>query len=114
MRVKRGTTKKQKHKKVLKQTKGYRASYHKLYRRARESLLHAGQYSYEHRRRRRSQMRKSWIKIISAGLHGTNVTYSKFIDGLRKNKIELDRKVLAEIVQTNPEHFQLLVQKTQK
>lgn len=110
MRVKRGTTKRQKHTKVLKSTKGYRGSYHRLYRRAREAMLHAGAYSFAHRRRRRSEMRKQWIRIISAGLHGTGVSYSKFVNGLQTHQIDLDRKVLAELAQTNPGHFSQLVE----
>lgn len=110
MRVKRGTTKKQKHKKVLKQAKGYHATYHQSYRRAREALLHAGQYSYIHRRHRRGQMRKSWIKIIAAALFNSDITYKQLIHGMKQNNIELNRKVLAEIAQTNPEHFQVLIE----
>ena len=110
MRVKRGVTKRQRHKKLLKAAKGYRATYSKLYKRAHEAYMHAGQYSMIHRRHRRGQMRNQWIKIISAGLTGTDISYSKFIGGLKKNNIELDRKVLAEIAQTNPAHFAKLVE----
>jgi large subunit ribosomal protein L20 len=109
MRIKRGTTKKQKHNKVLKAAKGYYGSYRRLYRRAKEALLHAGAYSMAHRRRRRSEMRKEWIRVISAALSGTDVSYNRFMHGLGQNKIQLDRKVLAEIAQYNPEHFTELV-----
>lgn len=109
MRIKRGLVKAQKHKKVLKAAKGYRQSYSKLYRRAKEALLHAGSYSFAHRRHRRAQMRREWIKIIAAGLSGSGVSYSSFIHGLKKNEINLDRKVLAELAQSQPEHFSEIV-----
>jgi large subunit ribosomal protein L20 len=105
MRIKRGTVKNRKHNAILKRAKGYRLSYSKLYRRATEALLHAGKYSFAHRKRRKSDKRREWIKAISAGLYGTGLSYSQFIGGLRKNSIELDRKVLAHLAQANPEHF---------
>lgn len=111
MRVKRGVTKQRRHKKVLKLTKGYRASNHRLFRRANEAMQHAGQYSRMHRRHRRGQMRRQWIQIISAGLHGTGKSYSEFANELKQNNIELNRKVLAEIAQSNPQHFHALVEK---
>lgn len=110
MRIKRGETKRAKKQKVLKLTKGYRMSYSKLYRRAKEALLHAGQYSYAHRKHRRAQMRNEWIKIIAAGLAGTEMSYSKFINALKIKKIELDRKVLAEMAVNSPESFKSLVE----
>ena len=109
MRIKRGAAKNKKHKNVLKQAKGYRLSYSKLYRRAKETLLHAGQYSYAHRRRRKSQKRTEWIKTISAGLSGTGMSYNVFMSNLKKNNIELDRKVLAEMAVDRPESFEKLV-----
>lgn len=109
MRIKRGVTKNRRHKKALKQAKGYRMTYSKLYRRANEALLHAGQYNFAHRRRRKSDKRREWIKVIAAGLYGTGVSYNAFIGGLRTNNIGLDRKVLAHIAQTNPVHFAEIV-----
>ncbi len=109
MRIKRGTTKKKAHKKVLKQAKGYRLSYHRLYRRAKEATLHAGQYNYNHRKKRPAQMRREWIKIISASLYGSGLSYSEFINQLKNKNIELDRKVLAEVAGSNPEHFKQLI-----
>ncbi len=111
MRIKRGITKRKKHNKVLKATKGYRGTYSRLYRRAKEALLHAGEYSHAHRRARRGQKREEWIKIISAGLHSTGISYSKFMAGLKKSGIELDRKVLSEMAQRAPEDFAQLVKK---
>lgn len=109
MRIKRGTTKRRKHNKVLKATKGYRMSYSRLYRRALEAFKHAGSYSYGHRRQRRGQMRNDWIKIIAAGLSATQVGYKDFVAGLRKNQIVLNRKMLAEMAQVHPEHFAQVV-----
>lgn len=111
MRVKRGTTKNKKHNKTLKAVKGYRGTYSKLYKRAREALLHAGQYNFAHRRARRGQKRQEWIIIISAGLYNTGTSYNQFISGLTKNGIELDRKVLAEMAQQAPADFAQLVKK---
>lgn len=110
MRVKRGEVKRQKKKEVLKQAKGYRMSYHKLYRRAKEALLHSGQYSYAHRRRRKSQIRTEWIRIISAALVNSDLSYSKFMSALAKKNIGLDRKVLAEMIVNNPEQFAKIVE----
>lgn len=110
MRIKRGQEKHRKHKAALELTKGYRMSYNHQYRRALQAILHAGQYSQLHRRHRRAQMRVEWTKIISAALVGTNVSYSAFIHGLDQHKIQLDRKVLAEMAQAKPEHFKSLVE----
>lgn len=110
MRIKRGTTKKQRHSKVLKQAKGYRMTYSKLYRRAKEAVLHAGQYSFTHRRQRRSQMRNEWIKAISAALIESGMSYSQFIGNMKKNNIEVDRKNLAFLAMNKPELFQQIVE----
>lgn len=109
MRIKRGVTKKQKHKKVLKNAKGYRLTYSKLYRRAKQKLLHSGAYSFAHRKRRRSQKRSEWVKTISAALVGSGVSYSQFIAGMKSKKIEIDRKNLAEMIISNPSHFEQVV-----
>jgi len=105
MRIKRGQTKRQKHKKVLKAAKGYRLSYSKLYRRATEALLHAGQYSFAHRRKRAGQFRRQWIQRINAGLQPHDVKYSKFINSLGSNKIELNRKMLADLALNHADVF---------
>jgi large subunit ribosomal protein L20 len=110
MRVKRGVTKRQRHKKVLKLTKGFRMTYSKSYRRAKEAVMHAGQYEYAHRRHKRGQMRLEWIKIISAGLASTDLSYSKFIAALKKNEISLDRKTIAEMAVNSPASFTKLVE----
>ncbi|MEO6728510.1 MAG: 50S ribosomal protein L20 [Candidatus Dojkabacteria bacterium] len=109
MRVKRGLTKSRRHKSVLKLAKGYRMTYSKSYRRAKQLLLHSGQYEYAHRRRRSSQFRTEWIKVISASLTEHNVSYSKFINLLNKHNVTIDRKNLAELAVHNPESFNSIV-----
>ena len=109
MRIKRGVTKNQKHKKVLKLAKGYRMSYSKLYRRAKEAVRHAGQYSYAHRKHRGSQLREEWVSVISAALSKHQLSYSKFISGLKTKNIELDRKMLSELAVYSPAHFDSIV-----
>lgn len=111
MRVKRGVTKRAKHKKTLELAKGYRMTYSSSYRRAMEAVRHAGQYSYNHRKRRGSQMRQEWIKVIAAKLSGTQMSYSKFINSLKVNNIEIDRKNLAEMIIYNESHFDNLFEK---
>lgn len=109
MRIKRGETKRAKHKKVLNQAKGFRMTYSKSYRRAKDAIRHAGQYSYAHRRRRSSQMREEWIKVIAASLVGTDLSYSRFISALKKSEVQIDRKILAEMALNNEAHFKQLV-----
>ena len=111
MRIKRGKTKRKKHKKVLKLAKGYRLSYSKSYRRAKEARLHAGQYSFAHRKKRQNQFRRVWIQRINAALSEEGVSYSRFINKLKTAKIELDRKVLAGLALDYPEIFKAVVAK---
>ncbi len=96
-RVKRGVVAHASHKAILKLTKGHRASKHKLFRRANESMLHALSYAYRHRRERKGDMRRLWIARINAGARLAGLSYSRFIEGLHKAGIELDRKVLADM-----------------
>ncbi len=114
MRIKRGQNKNRKHKKVLKLAKGYRLSYSKLYRRALEAVKHAGVYNYIHRKHKKGQKRTEWIKSISAALATENISYSKFIAKLKANKIELDRKLIADMAIDHPEHFSMLVKEVSK
>lgn len=114
MRIKRGINKRKKHKKVLKKAKGYRLTYSKLYRRAIEATLHAGQYSFAHRRRRKSQMRTEWIKTLSSALSKSGITYKEFINNLKKSNVELDRKVLAQLAIEKPEAFEDIVKTVSK
>ena len=96
-RVKRGVTAHRRHKKVLKLTKGHRATSHSLYRRAHESMLHSLSYSYRHRREHKSDFRRLWITRINAAVRAEGLSYSQFMNGLRKSGIEVDRKMLAEM-----------------
>jgi len=110
MRIKRGKVKHKKHKKVLKQAKGFRLSYSKLYRRAKEALLHAGEYSYQHRKKRKGQFRRVWVKRINAALSEHNIKYSSFIHQLEKSKIKLNRKMLADLALNHISVFGEVVQ----
>ena len=96
-RVKRGMTRHARHKKVLKLTKGYRASNSKLYRVANEQLLHSLYYSFAHRRKKKGDFRKLWITRINAAARMNDLSYSKMIYGLKKAGVEVNRKVLAEL-----------------
>ncbi len=114
MRTKKGKTKRQRHKKTLKKAKGYRLTYSKLYRRAKEAIMHAGQYSYAHRKKRANDFRKLWIQRINAALGSHNLSYSKFIHGLKKNKVKINRKMLATLAKDEPEVFDEIVEEVKK
>jgi large subunit ribosomal protein L20 len=92
-------------KRVLKKAKGYRGGRSKLFRTANESVIRAGAYSRAHRRRRARDFRRLWIQRINAAARLNDLSYSRFIQGLRKANIELDRKSLAELAVSNPEAF---------
>ena len=109
MRVKGGTTRKRRHKKVLNKTKGYRLTKGKLYRVSHEAYLHAGQYAYDHRQKRGAQMRRIWINKINAACKQNDLQYKDFIKKLKDNKVELNRKVLADLAVNNPEVFSFIV-----
>ncbi|MBM3166496.1 MAG: 50S ribosomal protein L20 [Chloroflexi bacterium] len=108
-RAKGGVLTRRRHKKVLKLTKGHRATRHKLYRRAHESLLHALHYAYCHRRERKGDMRRLWITRISAAAKAGGLSYSQFINGLSKANIEINRKALAEMAISDPASFSKLL-----
>ncbi|MFH1896348.1 MAG: 50S ribosomal protein L20 [bacterium] len=111
MRVKGGPASRNKHKKILKATKGYRMTKSKLWRAAHEAYLHAGNYAFAGRRLRRRDFRKLWITRINAALTPHNIKYSRFIKLLKDNKIELNRKSLAELALNDPKAFEGLVKK---
>jgi large subunit ribosomal protein L20 len=96
-RVKRGTNKRRRHKKLLAQAAGHRSVRHRLYRRAHESVLHALQYAYEHRRDRKGQFRRLWIERINAAARLHDLSYSRLVAGLKKAQVEVDRKILADL-----------------
>jgi large subunit ribosomal protein L20 len=114
MRVKRGQTKRAAHKRVLAKAKGYRLSYSKLYRRAKEATLHAGQYSFAHRRKRPGQFRKIWIQNLNAICRQNKTTYSRFIHQLKAANVQLDRKVLSFLAYNHPFAVEKLIQDISK
>ena len=96
-RVKGGSVTRRRHKKILKLAKGHRGARHRLFRQANESVLHALQYAYEHRRDRKGQFRQLWIARINAAARLHGLSYSRLMDGLKKASVEIDRKVLADL-----------------
>ncbi|MDA7564522.1 50S ribosomal protein L20 [Pelagibacteraceae bacterium] len=112
-RVKRGKTSNAKHKKVLKAAKGYWGRRKNTIRVAKQAVEKAMQYAYRDRRRNKRNFRSLWIQRINAGVRAEGLTYSKFINGLAKSKINIDRKVLADIAYNNPETFKSIVKKVQ-
>lgn len=113
-RVKRGTTVKQKHKKILERAKGYLGRHHSTYRAAREKTEKAGQYSYRDRRVKKREFRGLWIIRINAATRAAGMTYSQFMCGLKKGGIELDRKVLAEMAYAGDANFTALVEQAKR
>jgi large subunit ribosomal protein L20 len=96
-RVKRGVIARARHKKVLKAAKGYRGRRKNVYRVAKQAVMKAGQYAYRDRRQKKRQFRTLWIARINAGSRECGLTYSRFMNGLKKAAIEVDRKVLADL-----------------
>ena len=109
-RVKRGVTARAKHKKVIAQAKGYRGLNKNVFRVAKQEVTRAGQYEYRDRRQRKRQFRRLWITRISAAAKINGINYSRFINGLSKAEIELDRKVLADIAVHDPAAFAQLAE----
>ena len=109
-RVKNGVVTKARHKKVLKEASGYFGSKHRLYKSAKEQLMHAGQYAYRDRRQKKREFRKLWIVRINAACRLNDISYSKFINGLNKAGIEINRKMLAEIAINDSVAFKNLVE----
>ncbi len=100
----------QRRKKIIKLAAGYRGSRHRLWKTAKQAVDHAGQYAYRDRRTRKRDFRKLWIARINAGARANGMTYSHFINGLKKANIDLDRKVLAEIAATDEHAFAAIVE----
>lgn len=111
-RVKRGVTTRKRHKKLLAQAKGYRMTRSRLYKVAREAVLHAGEYAYSGRKHRKRAMRRLWIQRVNAALIPLNLKYSNFMHLLKEKQIQLDRKILATIAQDET-FFAALVKKIQ-
>ena len=112
-RVKRGVTSRAKHKKVLKAVKGQWGRRKNTIRVAKQAMEKAMQYAYRDRRNKKREFKSLWIQRINAGVRAEGLTYSKFINGLAKSGIKLDRKILAEIAYDNPEAFKTIVKKAQ-
>ena len=112
-RVKRGVTSKAKHKKVLKAVKGQWGRRKNTIRVAKQAMEKAMQYAYRDRRNKKRDFKSLWITRINAGVRAEGMTYSKFVNGLSKSGIKIDRKILAEIAYDNPEAFKTIVKKAQ-
>ena len=108
-RVKRGTVSRRKHKKLLNLTKGYRGTKSRLVRVAKEASLHAGQYAFHGRKLRKRDNRSLWIVRIGEAVKKEGLYYSVFINKLKKANIELDRKILSDLVVEDPETFKKIV-----
>lgn len=108
-RVKSGVQTKRRHKKILKEASGYFGSKHRLYKSAKEQLMHSSVYAYRDRRQKKREFRKLWITRINAACRMNDISYSKFIDGLNKAGVEINRKMLSEIAINDEEAFKELV-----
>jgi large subunit ribosomal protein L20 len=113
-RVKGGPRQKNKHKKILKLAKGYRGTRSKLYKRASEAVVRSGKHAFEGRRQRRRDIRVLWISRINAALTAYDIKYSRFINGLNKSKLGLNRKMLSEMAINDPKGFEKVVEAVKK
>ena len=112
-RVSRGVTAKARHRKILKRAKGYYGRRKNVFRVAVQAVERGLQYAYRDRKKRKSDFRGLWFQRINAGVRMHGMTYSQFINGLKKATIEIDRKILAELAVNQPEAFKALVEKAQ-
>lgn len=113
-RVKRGVTARARHKKVLKLAKGYRGRRKNVYRVAKQAVMKAGQYAYRDRRTRKRVFRRLWIARINAASRELGMSYSQFINGLKKASVDLDRKTLADIAVHDRDAFAAIVEQARK
>lgn len=111
MRVKTGVVRRQFHKKILKMAKGFIMARHRQYQAAKETVIHSGAYAYHGRKRTKRNFRRLWIQRINAALTGSKFNYSRFIKALKTNKIDLDRKILADIALSDPDTFKFIFTK---
>ncbi len=109
-RVKTGTVRRKRHKKILKETKGYKGTRSRLFKRAHEAYIRAGEHAFAGRKQRKRDMRKLWIQRINAALNEFDLSYSRFINLLKKKNINLNRKMLAELAVRDPEAFKKIVE----
>lgn len=114
VRVKRGKTARKRKKHLLKYTKGFKWGRKSKYRAAKEALLHAWSHAYKERKRKKREFRKLWQTQISAACQNLGISYSKFIFGLKKNKIAIDRKILADLAKSHPKIFEKIVEKVKR
>ena len=114
MRIKRGVNAAKKSRKILKQAKGYFGAKSKLYRTAREQVMKSGQYAYIGRKQKKRDFRALWITRINAACRLNNISYSRFISGLKKANVSLNRKVLADMAVREPAAFSNLVEVAKK
>ncbi len=112
-RVKRGVTTHARHKKIIKQARGYRGRNKNVFRAAIERVEKGLQYAYRDRRNRKRSFRSLWIQRINAGARGHGLTYSQFMNGIKRAGIEIDRKVLSDLAVREPAAFQALAEKAQ-
>ena len=108
-RVRNGVVTKARHKKILKEARGYFGSKHREFKSAKEQLMHAGVYAYRDRRQKKRELRKIWIVRINAACRENEISYSRFIEGLNKAGVAIDRKMLSEIAINDKEAFAKLV-----
>lgn len=111
MRIKRGFVSHRKHKKLLRSVKGFRMTKHKLVKVAKEAALHAGQYAYAGRRRKKSDFRRLWITRVSEAVKLSGLSYSVFIAKMKKGSMVFDRKSLNFLIQNDPEAFRTIIDK---
>ncbi|MDA0262950.1 MAG: 50S ribosomal protein L20 [Chloroflexi bacterium] len=108
-RVKRGVTKRARHKKILKAAKGYSGASSRNYKWAKEAVMHAWSYAYRHRRERKGEFRRLWIVRINAACREAGTNYGQFMHGLKLAGVELDRKIMADMAFHDPDAFKKLV-----
>jgi len=113
-RIKRGVVSRRRHKKILKSTKGYLALKSRAVRIAKQASLHAGQYAYHGRKLKKRDFRQLWIIRISEAVKQEGLSYSVFMNKLKKARIELDRKILADLVLNDPNTFKMVVDTAKK
>ncbi len=110
-RVKRGTMTRKRHSKTIRLAKGYWGGKHRLFKTAKEQVMHAGQYAYRDRRVRKREFRRLWITRISAACRAEGLTYGRFIEALKKSGVELDRKALADLAVADASSFGALIER---
>jgi large subunit ribosomal protein L20 len=108
-RVKRGVTARRRHRKIIALAKGHKGVRHRIFRRANESVLHALDYSYQHRRERKGDMRRLWITRINAAARLNGLSYSRLVEGLGRAGVQVDRKMLADLAVRDADAFSSVV-----